>query len=451
MLLSNEDESKHVFIDACTKGDLVKVKKMVKNGIDVTVYDSAGVRWASEEGHVEMVKYLIYEGVDITCNENFALGLAVERGHLEVAKCLINKGAYIADDHNYAINHALVAARYEMTHYLASVVLNEMKKYTLLLLLNRNKVVNKDLIKFITRYLIKYTDQYKYYQSFPCDGEYTLGENENFLHFECRKYMLTNVRPFTPNIDFVKACKRNQLSKAKRLYKNHDLSIVLFGPDALYGASEGGHLRIIKFLISIGVNISLSVGTIALAKAAGKGNIHVIKFFIDRGFPLNGRNNAIITEAASSGQLKVIKYLASKGVDLMANDNRALTQAVNYGHFKVARYLIENGADVAASKNGCIRAAARYNDLKMVKYFVAKGAEVTAIDNEMLISRGTHLKMAKYLIGIVLEQRNKYLMMLLLNKGIINKDLINCIIVLTIKYKEHFQIYQKYQICMEYR
>lgn len=189
---------------ACRNGLLPKLKELVKlkhfSSSKVTKF----VELASQRGHIEVIKYLFALGpVDV----NHVVGMAIEGNHIDIVKCFFNLGADISfgghyffikacyfghlemakylvgvgadittyskveatfrshksPKYNYPIRIACKNNHDELMEYLISLVLNEMKKYTMLLLFN-NGVLCKDLIPFIL--LTEYKKQYKYYQEF---------------------------------------------------------------------------------------------------------------------------------------------------------------------------------------------------------------------------------------------------------------------------------------------
>lgn len=52
----------------------------------------------------------------------------------------------------------------DIFRFLVNVVIEEMKKYTVLKLLNQNKVIHKDLIGLVTKEIIRYAKDYHIYQ-----------------------------------------------------------------------------------------------------------------------------------------------------------------------------------------------------------------------------------------------------------------------------------------------
>lgn len=184
---------------ACTIGNLSKVKELVERGHDIhCVYPQSGDyphEIACRFDHLDILKYLVSKGADITTDDNWAINIAVSEGHFEIVKYLVENGAPLKDgrrvlaaraaelDHvdilkylivhgvdiveadNLAINAALTYSKMDSAAVLIDFVIREMKKYTLLMLLNRSPgtgVIHKDLLKSTVD--AKHIDHYKYYQ-----------------------------------------------------------------------------------------------------------------------------------------------------------------------------------------------------------------------------------------------------------------------------------------------
>lgn len=108
--------------------------------------------------------------------------------------------------------------------------------------------------------------------------------------------------------------------------------------------------------------------------------------------------------ASTGGQLEVVKYLISKGADINIKDNdgvTALMMASAKGHLEVVKYLIDNGADINAKASvdtTSLMVASYYEHLEVVKYLISKGADVNVvakIDEKMLPNSTTALDFAK--------------------------------------------------------
>lgn len=189
--VTNEDEYK-LLHHACTKGKLEMVKYLIS--LKVPTSDDA-IDGAIMEGHIDVVKYLLSVGAEICeCGEaeydledyldhfcetgglkmvkflvslgsdvhdggdGHPIRMAGEHGHLEIVKYLISIGADVTVRDNWALR----CSRENVKECLIDTVLTEMKKFTVFLLLNKNRLIVKDLIRLTG--LSRWVEHYPYYQ-----------------------------------------------------------------------------------------------------------------------------------------------------------------------------------------------------------------------------------------------------------------------------------------------
>lgn len=154
-------------IKVCRRGKLSKVKSLIEAGVDEEerlgpdVYILEPIDVASEHNQLEVVKYLIEQGHDPVGSNNYPILMAVGLGHFEVADYLISVGANILAQNHNAWRSAQFHTNREAIKYLVNVVVTEMKRYTLMMLLNK-KVINKDLLNIFNERL-KYKAWYRDY------------------------------------------------------------------------------------------------------------------------------------------------------------------------------------------------------------------------------------------------------------------------------------------------
>jgi uncharacterized protein len=93
--------------EASKSGDIDGVKRLLDQGADVAVPDSAGepaLVLASLAGHADVVAVLLERGADIEARNKgglTALHAAAYGGNLEVVKLLVAKGAAVNDSKNF--------------------------------------------------------------------------------------------------------------------------------------------------------------------------------------------------------------------------------------------------------------------------------------------------------------------------------------------------------------
>lgn len=113
------------------------------------------------------MKYMISQGADITSFNNYAIKTAARFHDFDLVDYLVSVGADITAGYHYAIKTVgRLHIGYRRSHQYAvkriiRIVLDEMKKYTVLLLLN-GMIISKDMLCKIT--LKKYRKHYGMYQ-----------------------------------------------------------------------------------------------------------------------------------------------------------------------------------------------------------------------------------------------------------------------------------------------
>lgn len=145
---------------------------------------------------------------------------------------------------------------------------------------------------------------------------------------------------------------------------------------ALVCAASSGHLEVVKFLVSIGINVAVEC-------------------------------SAAVWQAASAGHLEVVKYLVSLGADVTEWDDSALRSSVRHNHIETVRYLISAGANVTSTHNESVINSAWYGKLEMVELLISAGA-----NSELAISNAIsnkQWKLVRHLISIGINYRTSWL------------------------------------------
>ncbi len=99
--LSKEEQEKlnSELLEACEKGELNKVKDLLKRGADVHAKDNGdktALMYASMSGHTDIVDLLINHGADVHAKDrdgSTALILASSNGHPDIVDLLKKRGA----------------------------------------------------------------------------------------------------------------------------------------------------------------------------------------------------------------------------------------------------------------------------------------------------------------------------------------------------------------------
>ncbi|MCJ1267414.1 hypothetical protein MMC22_007299 [Lobaria immixta] len=117
----------------------------------------------------------------------------------------------------------------------------------------------------------------------------------------------------------------------------------------LYDAIHGGHERIAQTLLDYGADINAGLRT-PLDAAVRRGNLHMVRFLLDRGAALDTEmqaSEAILAVAAKGGYEPIVRLLVKFGASVDDSDreaNRAMVNAMRAGHDHVVKTLLELGA-----------------------------------------------------------------------------------------------------------
>jgi ankyrin repeat protein len=77
----------------CQTGNVERVKELLKNGVDPTVFENASIRIASFSGYTKIVELLLQDGrADPTVDDNAPIRNASCNGHTEIVELLLRDG-----------------------------------------------------------------------------------------------------------------------------------------------------------------------------------------------------------------------------------------------------------------------------------------------------------------------------------------------------------------------
>nr|XP_015913874.2 uncharacterized protein LOC107444287 [Parasteatoda tepidariorum] len=133
-----------------------------------------------------------------------------------------------------------------------------------------------------------------------------------------------------------------------------DINEKIHGASTLLNlAAECGHLDLLKFLTNGGADLNVigSFGSKPIHTAAQMGQLHIVKYFIQRDEKLltdrGSANMTLLHYAACGGQTAIVKYLIEKGIDV--NDEcddgfRPIHFAIKFNHEELIKVLLNYGA-----------------------------------------------------------------------------------------------------------
>ncbi|KTD03251.1 ankyrin repeat domain-containing protein [Fluoribacter gormanii] len=122
------------------------------------------------------------------------------------------------------------------------------------------------------------------------------------------------------------------------------------GWSGVHFAASNDRLDIIKlFPEEFAAKVTDNDGNTPLMVAAGRGNLNIIEYLLEKGADLHQSNNhgeSAVIFAVENGQLNTLKFLDEKGVDLTIVNNKGenpLLVAAKNGHLACVSYLLDRG------------------------------------------------------------------------------------------------------------
>jgi ankyrin repeat protein len=150
----------------------------------------------------------------------------------------------------------------------------------------------------------------------------------------------------------------------------------VYGQSLLVLAVSLRHTGIVKRLLAAGAPVDPE----ALGTACARGHLGLVKLLLEAGARVNapGASESPLEEAASSGQTKMVKWLLEHGATLKKHGAAALHGAANGGHAQTLRYLIEQGVAVnGRDRYGWtpLMTTAWYGHVEAAKLLLSAGAD----------------------------------------------------------------------------
>jgi hypothetical protein len=103
--------------------------------------------------------------------------------------------------------------------------------------------------------------------------------------------------------------------------------------EGLFVGAHSGHLDIVQYLVSIGVDIHFTKNTsnvlnyVSYAKTSSSAKLQLIEYLVDMGCNMQLDNWRAYKQVCKDGELDIVKYLVSKGADVAVG--RAYCKTVN--------------------------------------------------------------------------------------------------------------------------
>ncbi|XP_067660340.1 putative ankyrin repeat protein RF_0381 [Haliotis asinina] len=389
---------------AALKGHLEVVQLLVTKGANVNLIDKFAnniLHLACLGGDVDVVKYILSQ--DMAYIDGRAqrgrtpMMLAAENGHKEVVELLVGEGAdmSLVDKQRDNILHCacrggdLEGGHLEVVTYIVSqnkVDINSRGWKQKTPVMVAAEMGKKDVVEFLVEHgadllLVK-------------DG------GSNILHLACKggyvevvKYIVSqnkvdiNSAGWKQRTPVIVAAEMGEKDVVEFLVE-HGADLLLVkdgGSNILHLACKGGHLEVVKYIVSqnkVDINSRGWLRKTPVMVAAEMGEKKVVEFLVEHGGDLSlvhdGGNN-ILHLACKGGHLVVVKYIVSQNkVDINSRGWKRKTPmmvAAEMGKKDVVEFLVEHGADlllVNDSDSNILHLACKGGHLEVVKYIVSQ-------------------------------------------------------------------------------
>ncbi len=204
------------------------------------------------------------------------------------------------------------------------------------------------------------------------------------------------------NVDLFHAAEKGNLKSAKAAVASGGTPHFFYHPEdqknSLHVASQGGHLEVVKYLLSVGAGLDVETGmdqSSSLVLAAQEGHLDVLSYLLSQGSDVNSRNmygNSSLHQACRQGRFDIIDVLIENKAYINITNNKDSTPLhfICYTEDKnlnipadVAKF-IKAGADInAADSRGVVplMAACTSGRLDLVKLLVSQGCDVALKDS----------------------------------------------------------------------
>jgi ankyrin repeat protein len=152
---------------------------------------------------------------------------------------------------------------------------------------------------------------------------------------------------------------------------------ILQAKPRLSKACSYGAIHMVKYALSTPDTYDIES---ALVYSIASGHLELVKYIVSLGVDIRAHKNNAVRIACASGCLDVVQYLISVGADALSADTCALVSACDNGHLEIVKYLVGLGIDVCTHNDWAISSAFERNNIDIVRYLVSVGANVHAIN-----------------------------------------------------------------------
>jgi len=184
-------------------------------------------------------------------------------------------------------------------------------------------------------------------------------------------------------------------------------------------AAKKGKLDIIKYLISIGLDIKI-YGSYIISAASNEGNINIIKYIFSQGINANDIDNFYASFGAiNHNHTAVIKYLHSKGVKFTEDE---FSECVEMGNLEAVKFLANQGINIKANNDVAIYYSISKGTIDVFDYLISRGLTVDDHYDDMMeisIKKG-YLNVLKHIsrYGDIKKYGNNYTSLAISNNNL---------------------------------
>jgi ankyrin repeat protein len=365
-------ETNKTFRKLCKEKGNYVIKEWLKYQ-DESTRDKFMYKFA-EEGNSDLVEFLMKMGTKRTHD---MLMIASERGYLDVVKVL----AHHIDDINIVLMQGCRFGHFDLVEYAvekgADVNINLFKSYPIVA---ASRGGNLEIIKYLESKNANIKKRLKQAMLSAAEGG----------HLDIMKYLIEKGADINAKFNgkwpLLVASWNNKPNVMRYLIQNG----APYTYTTLSSASFHGHLDIVQDLYST-AQIDLHDTNGALYQASLGGHIQIMKYLIDLGATSFGY---AMVGAATSNQLGVAKYLMENYK--IKDFSSIIDQTIRFGSFDVFKYLIRKGVKINVET--ALYDSISNSRLDFVKYLLSEiGGE---INQEQLLMAVKHKNIIDYLMLI---------------------------------------------------
>ncbi|XP_069672969.1 ankyrin-1-like [Periplaneta americana] len=421
---------------ACNSGNLLMVRKMVKSGASIKIFNSKYLNplyFAAKMGHLPVVEYLLKEsGVHMDeADICLPLHIAVRNGHVNVVTCFLQHKIHFDMVERYGHVLMTIAIMYGQFPIVVCLLqhgieVSKTDKYgqTLLhiasrkghssiaqCLLQHGAGVNiadkfgRTPLHFATEH--GHVSTAEILLQHEAEANVSNRDGWSLLHIASQKGLLPIVQSLLLYGAIAEKADKCGLTPLHIAAQNGHLSVVQclleygtdvnivdsYGRTSLYLATKDEHLTVIQYLLQqkAEINKADNYGYTALHVAVQNGHESIVQCLLEHQPKVNVTDKYGWTPlhiAAQNGKQTIVKCLLQNDteINIASSDGQTpLHIASQNGMSVVVEYLLQHDADV--NKEDCkkytsLHMAVKYTHLNIVKCLLQYGARVNSTDYE---------------------------------------------------------------------